>query len=76
MLIFFANVVYANKTLTSSTVFVLWLYLELGNDVCYLPGIDVFGKIWLQLAFPAYIILMTRMLSGTMGLSYGLMGVT
>ena len=62
-LIFFANVVHANKTILFPfqktnfiTVFISWLNLELGIDVCYFPGMDTFGKTWLQLAFPAYMI--------------------
>ena len=64
-LIFYANVVYANKSILFPfeetnfiTVFVSWLNLELGIDVCYFPGMDTFVKTWLQLIFPAYIILL------------------
>ena len=64
-LIFYANVVYANKNILFSfqetkfvAVFISWLNLELGIDICYLSGMDTFEKIWLQLAFPAYIILL------------------
>ena len=64
-LIFYANVVYANKNILFPfqetnfiTVFISWLNLELGIDVCYFPGMDTYGKTWLQLAFPAYIILL------------------
>ena len=58
-LIFYANVVYANKSILFP--FVSWLNLELGIDVCYLSGMDTFGKTWLQLAFPAYIILLVAL---------------
>ena len=67
-LIFYANVVYANKSILFPfqetnfvIVFVSWLNLELGIDVCYLSGMDTFGKTWLQLAFPAYIILLVAL---------------
>ena len=67
-LIFYANVVYANKNILFPfqetnfvAVFVSWLNLELGIDVCYLSGMDTFGKTWLQLAFPAYIILLVAL---------------
>ena len=67
-LIFYANVVYANKYILFPfqetnfvDVFVPWLNLELGIDVCYLSGMDTFGKTWLQLAFPAYIILLVAL---------------
>ena len=38
-----------------------WLNLELGIDTCYFPAMDTFGKTWLQLAFPAYIILLVAL---------------
>ena len=67
-LIFYANVVYANKSILFPfegtnfiTVFVSWLNLELGIDVCYFPGMDTYGKTWLQLTFPAYIILLVAL---------------
>ena len=67
-LIFYANVVYANKNILFPfqetnfvAVFVSWLNLELGIDVCYLSGMDTFEKTWLQLAFPAYIILLVAL---------------
>ena len=64
-LIFYANVVYANKSILLPfqetnflTVFISWLNLELGIDTCYFPGMDIYIKTWLQLAFPAYVILL------------------
>ena len=64
-LIFYANVVYANKSIllpfqeiNFMTVFISWLNLELGIDTCYFPGMDTYTKTWLQLAFPAYVILL------------------
>ena len=64
-LIFYANVVYANKSILLPfqetnflTVFMSWLNLELGIDTCYFPGMDTYIKTWLQLAFPAYVILL------------------
>ena len=38
------------------TVFVAWLHLDIGFDVCFIDGLDAYIKIWLQLAFPVYII--------------------
>ena len=62
-LIFYANVLYANKSILLPfqernfvTLFVSWLNLELGIDTCYYPGMDTYTKTWLQLAFPAYVI--------------------
>ena len=64
-LIFYANVVYASKTILLPfqetnfiTVFISWLNLELGIDTCYFPGMNTYIKTWLQLAFPAYVILL------------------
>ena len=64
-LIFYANILYANKTLLLQfqeinfmTVLVSWFNLDLGIDVCYFPGMDTYVKTWLQLAFPAYVILL------------------
>ena len=56
---------YANKSILLPfqntnfiTVFISWLNLELGIDTCYFPGMDTYTKTWLQLAFPAYVILL------------------
>ena len=38
------------------SVFVAWLNLDIGIDVCFICGLDAYIKTWLQLAFPAYII--------------------
>ena len=64
-LIFCANVVYANKNILLPfqetnfvTVFISLLNLELGVDTCFFPRMDSYIKTWLQLAFPAYIILL------------------
>ena len=61
-LIFYVNIVYANRSILLSfqgtnfvTVFISWLNLDLGIDTCCFPGMDSNIKIWLQLAFPAYI---------------------
>ena len=64
-LIFYANVVYVNKSILLPfqetqfiTVFISWLNLELGIDTCYFSGMDTYTKTWLELAFPAYVILL------------------
>ena len=57
--IFYANIVYSGRILTQSqfsSVFIAWLNLEIGFDVCFYKGMDAYAKTWLQLAFPAYII--------------------
>ena len=67
-LIFYANVVYANNGILLPfpktnfiTVFISWLNLELGIDTCYFSGMDTYIKTWLQLAFPAYVILLVAL---------------
>ena len=64
-LIFYCNIVYANNNILFPfektnfiTIFISWLNLELGIDTCYFPGMDTYTKTWLQLVFPAYIILL------------------
>ena len=61
--IFYANIVAASGSVFFSTtepsfpsVFVAWLNLDIGIDVCFFDGLDAYTKTWLQLAFPAYII--------------------
>ena len=64
-LIFYANVVDASKSILLPfqetnfiTVFVSWLNMDFGIDTCYFTGMDTYTKTWLQLAFPAYVILL------------------
>ena len=61
--IFYANIMSANSAVffpssepSFPTVFVAWLNLDLGIDVCFFDGFDTYIKTWLQLAFPVYII--------------------
>ena len=69
-LIFYANIVhYVNKSFLLSfettnfvTVFISWLNLEVGFDTCYFPGMDTYTKTWLQLIFPAYVILLVLLI--------------
>ena len=37
-------------------VFVAWLNLDIGIDVCFIDGLGAYAKTWLQLVFPLYII--------------------
>lgn len=64
-IIFYANIVAASSNTflpftkpNFSTVFISWLNLEVGFDVCIFDGLDSFWKTLLQLVFPAYIILL------------------
>ena len=64
--IFYANIVSAGSAifLPSSnqqefnlpSLFVAWLNLDIGIDVCFIDGLDAYTKTWLKLAFPVYII--------------------
>ena len=62
--IFYANIVAANKSVlfpsgvSFASVFVSWLNFDLGIDVCFFDGMDLYVKTWLQLAFPVYIIIL------------------
>ena len=61
--IFYANIMSANSAIffpssepSFPTVFVAWLNLDIGIDVCFINGLDAYTKTWFQLAFPVYII--------------------
>ena len=62
-IIFYANIINANSSTffpftepNFITVFVSWLNLEFGIDVCLFEGMDMYWKTILQLAFPVYVI--------------------
>ncbi len=38
------------------TVFIAWLNLDLGVELCFYNGLDFFTRAWLQYVFPAYLI--------------------
>ena len=62
-LIFYANIIATNQykffpSTSVVTVFVSWLNLELGIDTCFFDGMDFYWKTWIQLAFPAYILVL------------------
>ena len=40
------------------TVFISWLSLDVGFDICFFKGMDKYDKAQIQLAFPVYIILL------------------
>ena len=61
-LIFYANIVAVNKSLffppddhSVLSVFIAWLNLDLGFEICFADGLDAYGKLWLQFVFPIYI---------------------
>ena len=66
--IFYANIVSAGSAVffpssepSFPSVFVAWLNLDIGIDVCFIDGLDAYIKTWLQLAFPMYIIFLVVM---------------
>lgn len=66
-IIFYANIIGANGcTIIPShsqflSIFISWLNLEVGTDICFFEGMDTYWKMWLQLAFPSYVILLVVM---------------
>ena len=67
-LVFYANILAANNYIffpfakqNPATVFISWLNLELGIDTCYFQGMDAYAKVWLQLAFPTYVLFLVIM---------------
>ena len=63
-IIFYANIVVISKSalfpsgVSFASVFISWLNFDLGFDICFFDGMDTYIKTWLQLAFPAYIIIL------------------
>lgn len=64
-LMFYANIVIANYTTyfpfqqqNVLTIFVSWLGLNLGIATCFYQGMDGFGKMWVQLSFEVYLIIL------------------
>ena len=61
-LIFYANIVAVNKSIffppddhSVLSVFIAWLNLDQGFEICFANGLDAYGKLWLQFVFPIYI---------------------
>ena len=63
-LIFYANIVHTNRSIffpsersltTPFAIFIAWLNLDFGFEVCFYTGMDTYSKTWLQFVFPAYI---------------------
>ena len=64
-LIFYANVLAANKAIFSPfstpnflTVFISWVNLDLGTETCFYSQLNSQAKVLLQLVFPAYLFLL------------------
>ena len=67
-IIFYANIVGANvsiflplSTPNFITVIISWMNLEMGFDVCFFEGMDMFWKTLIQLAFPVYLIVLVAL---------------
>ena len=63
--ILYANMIAANLRIFLPTdhskvisVFIAWLNLDLGIDICLFEGMNSYARQWLQLVFPTYIILL------------------
>lgn len=62
-LILYANIVQINKTIflpngysrNVLTIFVAWLNLDFGFEICFFDGMDSYAQTWLQFAFPFYL---------------------
>ena len=64
-MIFYSNIIVTNEGLFPQldhpnffSVFIAWLNLYFGFDACFIKGLDTYIKVWLQLAFPTYLILL------------------
>ena len=67
--IFYANIVSAGSAVffpssepSFPSIFVAWVNLDIGIDVCFIDGLDAYTKTWLKLAFPLYIISLVFMI--------------
>jgi hypothetical protein len=62
-LIFYANILRANHAVyfphqasnSFLSIFIAWLNLDLGIEICVYDGLDAYSKTWLQFFFPLYI---------------------
>ena len=67
-IIFYANVIAASRSAlfplkpSFASIFISFLNFDLGFDMCFFDGMDTYVKTWLQLAFPAYIIILVALI--------------
>ena len=61
-LIYYVNIVHLSDsifippgTINPLTIFISWLNLDFGIEVCFFQGMDSYAKTWLQFIFPAYV---------------------
>ena len=65
-LLFYANFVHANRTLFFTEtpvddvvrIFIAWLNLDFGFEVCFYAGMDAYQKIWWEFGFLLYLLLL------------------
>ena len=64
--IFYANIIAANRSVmirlpspSFPSVFISWINLDIGFDTCLYDGMDSYAKVWLHMALPMYLILLT-----------------
>ena len=80
-LIFYANVIWANQTTffpagdtTPLTVFIAWLNLDFGIQICFFNGLDAYWKTWLQFNFTWVIVALIVILSRYSAIAAKLIG--
>ena len=72
-LIFYANIIELQRiTLLSPgisnsflSIFIAWLNLDIGIELCFYNGLDSYSETWLQLLFPLYIWLLVILIIAT-----------
>ena len=83
-IIFYANIVSINdpvflvndNVFKPLKVFISFINLDLGIETCYYNGMDSYAKIWLQLFFPLYLILIATFIIIASRYSYRIQRLT
>ena len=83
-IIFYANIVSINESVfllndnlfKPLKVFISFINLDLGIETCYYNGMDNYAKMWLQLFFPLYLILITTFIIIASRYSYRIQRLT
>ena len=83
-IIFYANIVSINDSVflvndnvfKPLKVFISFINLDLGIETCYYNGMDSYAKMWLQLFFPLYLILIATFIIITSRYSYRIQRLT
>ena len=68
-IILYANIIQVNKALIFPanrsnvlTVFIAWLNLDLGIQICFYDGMTAYAQTWMQFAFPLYVWLLIALI--------------